>query len=446
MPLHQMAWIIPVSKQSGRVDLHPMKKIRTDPIRKSISIRVPGSKSFTHRILIASALSDGVCRIDNPLKSEDTLLTACGLQQMGIDIEDRGTFMWVHGAGGVLQPAAKEIHLGNSGTSVRLLTGICAIGNGRYLLTGTERMRERPVQDLLDGLRQLGVRAASIAGNGCPPVEVYGKAIEGGTVSLDCHVSSQYLSSMLLMAPLSSKGVEINVVRGPVSKPYIDMTLEVMNLLGVTVNREGYEKFSVPGAQVYRSGNYIVEPDCSQAGYFWAAAAVAGASIRVERIESRTRQGDVRFVQVLEKMGCRIQEDSTGIAVTGGPLSGIDADMSDMPDMAPTLAVVAAFARGTTTIRNVGHLKAKESDRLESTARELSRMGIDVACGDDGLTITGGKAHGARINTYNDHRIAMSFAVAGLKVPGIQIENESCVSKSFPNFWEVFDSMYESSN
>jgi 3-phosphoshikimate 1-carboxyvinyltransferase len=443
-----MARILSISKQSRRVKgvllqkAFVMKKIRTEPI-KNISVQVPGSKSFTHRILIASALSDGVCRIDNPLRSEDTLLTASGLRQMGVDIEDHGPYMVVHGTGGVLKPATGEICLGNSGTSVRLLTGICAIGSGRYVITGTARMRERPVQDLLDGLQQLGVRAASITGNGCPPVEVFGQTIEGGMVNLDCHVSSQYLSSMLLMAPFSVKGIDINVVKGPVSRPYIEMTIEVMERLGVTVRREGYEKFFVPGGQTYRSGEYDVEPDCSQAGYFWAAAAVTGASVKVKGVDLETSQGDVRFAQVLGEMGCIVKDDSEGLTVTGGPLSGIDVDMSDMPDMVPTLAVAAAFARGTTVIRNVAHLKAKESDRLGSVVKELSKMGITAACDDNGMTITGGKAHGARIETYNDHRMAMSFAVAGLKVHDIYIENESCVSKSFPNFWEVFESLYE---
>ncbi len=420
-----------------------MKKIRTVSVKKSVSVRVPGSKSFTHRILIASALSDGVCRIENPLRSEDTLLTASGLRQMGIDITDNGSHMVVHGNGGVLKTAAGEIFLGNSGTSVRLLTGICAIGSGRYVITGTERMGERPIQDLLDGLQQLGIRATSVKKNGCPPVEIFGKTVEGGTVCLDCHISSQYLSSILLMAPFSVKGLEIKVVKGPVSRPYVDMTLEVMGRLGVTAHREGYEKFFVPGGQVYRSGAYAVEPDCSQAGYFWASAAVNGTSVKVDGVDFGTTQGDVRFAQVLEEMGCLVKEDDGGITVTGSTLSGIDVDMSDMPDMVPTLAVVAAFARGTTVIRNVGHLKAKESDRLGSVVKELSKMGIEAVCNDDGMTVAGGKAHAAAIDTYNDHRMAMSFAVAGLRVPGIQIRDESCVSKSFPNFWEVFESMYE---
>ncbi len=419
-----------------------MKEIKTAPV-KNTTVQVPGSKSYTHRILIASALSDGACRIENPLRSEDTLFTVKGLRGMGVKIEDHTEYLLVRGNGGRLETAEEDIYLGNSGTSVRLLTGICGIGNGRYLITGTSRMQERPIQDLLDGLSQLGIRAASIHGNGCPPIEIFGKKIEGGRVDLNCHVSSQYLSSILLMAPFSLKGIEINVVNGPVSKPYIDMTLEVMKRMDVEVSREGYDRFFVPGHQIYRSGTYEVEPDCSQAGYFWAAAAVTGASITVRGIHSDTRQGDVRFSKVLGEMGCRITEENEGICVTGGPLKGICVDMSDMPDMVPTLAVVAAFAEGTTEISNVSHLRAKESDRLQSVVNELTKMGIVADCGGSGLRITGGRGHGASIDTYNDHRMAMSFSVAGLKIPDIRIENEFCVSKSFPNYWEVFESIYE---
>lgn len=418
-----------------------MREIKTAAIRNT-TVTVPGSKSYTHRLLIASALSDGKCDVINPLKSEDTLLTVDGLRKMGIGIGEKPDRMVVTGSSGNLKPASGEIHLGNSGTSVRLLTGICGIGNGRYVITGTSRMQERPIQDLLDGMVQLGIQARSIRGNGCPPVEIVGRAIDAGTVNLDCHVSSQYLSSMLLMAPFSKKGIEIRVSKGPVSKPYIDMTLEVMNLLSVEVTREGYEKFFIPGNQIYRSGVYEVEPDCSQAGYFWAAAAITGASIAVRGVHPKTRQGDVRFSEVLESMGCSIVAENEGIRVTGGVLKGISVDMSDMPDMVPTLAVVAAFAEGKTEIRNVAHLRAKESNRLESVADELEKIGIDAKCSDTGITITGGRPRAARISTYNDHRMAMSFAVAGLKTKGIFIENETCVTKSFPNFWDVFDSLY----
>ena len=293
-----------------------MKEIRTAPIKNTI-IQVPGSQSYTHRIIIASALSNGICHIRNPLRSEDTLLTAEGLRQMGVDIQDHTSHLVVRGCNGFLKSADEEIYLGNSGTSVRLLTGICSIGNGRYVITGSPRMCQRPIQDLLDGLVQLGIRARSIQGNGCPPIEIFSQKIEGGTISLDCSVSSQYLSSILLMAPFSTKGIDVRVEKGPVSKPYIDMTLEVMRLLGVEVEREAYERFFVPGGQVYQPGTYEVEPDCSQAGYFWAAGAITGGSVTVRNIHPNTRQGDVRFAEVLGKMGCRVTQEKEGICVGG---------------------------------------------------------------------------------------------------------------------------------
>jgi len=416
-------------------------EIKSQKIYDSI-ITVPGSKSYTHRILIASALSDGVCTITNGLRSEDTLLTLGALKQMGITVDVWDDRIVVHGQHGKLKPCQDPVQLGNSGTSMRLLTAVAALGQGSYTLTGIERMQERPIQDLLDGLAQMGVAARSKNNTGCPPVEVIGGKVSGGSVALRCGVSSQFLSALLLIAPYTQKGVEINIIEGPVSKPYVDMTVDVMEELGVQIKREGYESFSVAGEQVYRAGSYAVEPDCSQAGYFWAAAAITGIKIKVKGTTNKTRQGDVRFSQVLENMGCKINHDVDGISVCGGTLSGITADMADMPDMVPTLAVVAAFARGTTVIENVGHLKAKESDRLGSVVKELSKIGIEASCSDTGMKITGGSPNGAEIETYGDHRMAMSFALVGLRVPGIIIRDENCVEKSFPDFWEVFEQLY----
>ena len=244
------------------------------------------------------------------------------------------------------------------------------------------------------------------------------------------------------MAPYTRQGLHITVSHGPVSRPYIDMTVDVMAACGVATQRRGYTEFRVGGGQTYRAGAYAVEPDCSQAGYFWAAAALTGRCIRVAGIPAATRQGDVRFTHVLEQMGCRIERCDDAIAVHGGPLCGVEVDLGDMPDLVPTLAVVAAFARGTTAIHNVAHLKDKESDRLAAVTRELTRMGVEVRQTADGLVIRGGKAHGATIRTYDDHRIAMSFALAGLVIPGVVIEDEKCVAKSFPGFWDVFEGLY----
>ena len=420
-----------------------MIEIKSQHLNPRCEVVVPGSKSYTHRILIASALSDGECRIQNALISEDTLLTLQALRQMGIRIDEPSNdHIIVSGSSGTFKPCADRIFLGNSGTSMRLLTAVAALGQGTFTLTGTDRMAERPIQDLINALEQLGVRIRSKNHNGCPPVEIIGKEISGGSVSINCRTSSQYLSALLLIAPYTNRGMDILVTEGPVSRPYVDMTVDVMDQFGVTVSREGYDRFKVAGKQIYRAGAYTVEPDGSQAGYFWAAAAVCGTEIKVKGVTANSHQGDVNFAKLLATMGCEIAAEPDGIAISGRYLRAADVDMGDMPDMVPTLAVVAAFAEGTTIIRNVSHLKAKESDRLAAVVNELVKMGIDARCSADELIVTGGKPRGAEIETYGDHRIAMSFAVAGLVAGGTIIRGESCVEKSFPNFWEVFEGLY----
>lgn len=418
-----------------------MKVIKAQKIRNA-RVQVPGSKSYTHRLLICTALSDGLCEIRHPLKSEDTCLTAAALSRMGADISECGDHFQVQGVSGRLQPCTEPIFLGNSGTSMRLLTAVAALGRGAYTLTGTERMQERPIRDLLEGLHHIGVRVRSIHSNGCPPVVIEGGKVAGGCLSLDCAISSQYLSALLLIGPYTRGGLDITVTRGPVSKPYVDMTIAVMERCGVPVERDGYQRFKIPPGLHYRAGTYTVEPDCSQAGYFWAAAAVTGACVTVSGITADSLQGDLRFLEVLQQMGCRVRTDASGASVEGGSLRGVDVDMADMPDLVPTLAVVAAFAEGTTVIRNVAHLRAKESDRLAAVAAELGKMDVAVTCTDSGLVIEGGRPAAARIDTYGDHRIAMSFAVAGLVVPGVVIADETVVVKSFPNFWDVFEGLY----
>lgn len=418
-----------------------MIEIKPGDIEDS-SVSVPGSKSYTHRMLIAAALSDGACEVRNPLNSEDTLITRRCLSEMGVSIEEMPDHLRIQGTSGRLRSPEDPVDLGNSGTSMRLLAAVAALGQGVCVLTGSQRMQQRPIQDLLDGLNQLGVGARAVNADGCPPIEVTGGGLKGGSVTIDCRISSQYLSALLMIAPFAKEAVTITVSGGLVSRPYIDMTVAVMEEFGIAVDRHGYERFVVTGGQTYRAGDHAVEPDCSQAGYFWAAAAISGAVITVAGTSKNSLQGDVRFTECLAAMGCRVAEDSDGIKVTGNPLTGVIVDMADMPDMVPTLAVVAAFARGTTVIENVAHLRAKESDRLGAVAAELKKMGIKADCVGSGLRIVGGNPQGASIDTYNDHRIAMSFALAGLKVPGIKIKDETCVKKSFPKFWEVFESLY----
>ncbi|MDJ0889008.1 MAG: 3-phosphoshikimate 1-carboxyvinyltransferase [Desulfobacterales bacterium] len=414
-----------------------MIAIETRPIR-NCAVRVPGSKSYTHRVLIAAAMSSGKCTLLNALRSEDTDLTLGALRQMGADIVERGDTIDMVGCAGRFHPTADPIYLGNSGTSMRLLMSTACLGEGDYLLTGTPRMQERPVQPLVDALGQAGVRAECINGTGCPPVRIHGGDATGGEVAIDCSLSSQFLSSLLLAAPGLKRGLDIRVIGTAVSRPYIDMTIEILDRFGVQIERKGYERFMVAGGQTFNPGRYAVESDASNASYFWAIGAISGRRITVEGIRQSSLQGDLGIVERLERMGCRITRSKEALGVQGGELRGIDTDMGNMPDMVPTLAVVAAFARGTTVIRNVAHLKAKECDRLAAVMTELGRMGIETRSDGNDLTIVGGKPHGAEIETYDDHRIAMSFAVAGLMAMGTRIRNERCVDKSFPGFWQVF--------
>ena len=417
-----------------------MIEIKPHPIGRC-RVRVPGSKSYTHRTLIAAALADGRCTVKSPLRSQDTLLTLAALEKMGAGVCDHEKIIEIQGLNGRFRPCDEPIYLANSGTSMRLLAGVAALGQGSYRFTGTPRMYHRPIGHLLEALNRLGIAARSLEASGCPPVEIPGGQAAGGSVAINCSVSSQFLSALLLMAPCTPKGMNITVSHGPVSKPYVDMTVEILTRFGIRVAREGYTRFEVAGNQVYRAGEYAVAPDASQAGYFWGAAAITGGSVTVEGVTADSTQGDVGLARVFEQMGCRVDHEPQGITVTGGDLHAVTVDMADMPDMVPTLAVVAAFAEGTTVIENVSHLKAKECDRLAATCSELRKMGVDAVADDNRLRVTGGRPQGASIDTYDDHRIAMSFAMAGLAVPGVKIQNPACVEKSFPTFWQVWASL-----
>jgi 3-phosphoshikimate 1-carboxyvinyltransferase len=406
--------------------------------RVSATLTLPGSKSFTHRALIAAALAEGESRLTNALKAEDTELTAQALGRLGAGIEWQGATVRVMGSGGRLKPVAEPLHLGNSGTSMRFLTALAALGTGQYVLTGSPRLCERPMGELLEALQQLGVKAVSQRGDGCPPVVVQG-GLAGGRASLSGAVSSQYLSALLFIGPLAPRGVEIEVTGELVSRPYVNMTLEVLAGFGISHYREGYRYFRVPGGQEYAPQDYAIEGDASSASYFWAAAALTGGRVTITNLSLESCQGDIDFLSVLARLGCRIDSSPTGLTVAGGPLQGIQVNMANMPDLVPTLAVLAAFARGDTVITGAAHLRHKESDRLAAVAAELGKMGIEVQETEDGLIIHGGQPRGAEIETYQDHRIAMAFAVAGLRVPGVVIKDPGCVAKSFPDFWEFLD-------
>ncbi|WP_417912754.1 3-phosphoshikimate 1-carboxyvinyltransferase [Candidatus Electronema sp. TJ] len=404
-------------------------------------IRVPGSKSLTQRALIAAALAEGESVLLGPLASEDTRYTMTALRQMGIAIDDSDPAAWqVRGCGGRIQTPAEDIFLGNNGTATRFLTSVAALGHGRFRIGGGERMAQRPIAPLMQALQGWQVRIASEAGTGCPPLRIDADGLSGGPTVLPEGKSSQYLSSLLLVAPYARQPAELTVQGEVLSKPYVEMTLAVMKDFGIHAEAAAsLAEFRIPQG-CYKGTRYAVEGDASGASYFWAAAAVTGGKITVANVPSPSLQGDSGLVQLLAKMGCAVSTAQGGITVQGpAVLRSIEADMGDMPDVAPTLAVVAAFAQGATVISNIAHLRIKECDRLSVMVTELRKLGVEAE-EEDGRMIIHGKGgaglHGAEIATYEDHRIAMCFAVAGLRVPGVSIHGEDCVVKSFPDFWE----------
>ncbi len=404
-----------------------------------IQIRPP------HRALIAAGLARGVSRLKNVLVCEDTLYTVAGLRDLGIEILLDGDDAQIVGAGGQLShfDRSKEIYVGNSGTSFRLLLSTVALSRGEYILTGTPRMQARPIGGLVSALSRMGVKAVCPEKKGYPPVRIQSGVIPGGKVTIPGNQSSQFVSSLLLAGPYAENAMEIEVTGQVVSRPYVDLTIEVMAQFGVCVIREGYHYYKIPDNSKYQACPFSVEGDVSSASYFWAAAAVTGGSVTTQNIHPQTtRQGDIRFLDILEKMGCHVQSQTGHVTVSGGPLCGIDADMNTMPDMVPTLAAIALFARGRTVIRNVAHLRHKESDRLKAVASEWRRLGGQIQELPDGLIIQGDrKLHGVKADTYNDHRLAMALAVVALNVPGLNIKNKGCVNKSFPRFWNLWKTL-----
>lgn len=410
-------------------------------------VSVPGSKSLTQRALIAAALARGTSQLHGPLASEDTHYTMAALRAMGVACDDSDPDCWlVEGKGGRIVAPPQPIYLGNNGTATRFLTSVAGLGQGRFHITGSERMAQRPILPLMQALQGWQVDITSDGGSGCPPLTIQGKGLSGGKTVLPEGKSSQYLSSLLLVAPYAAAPAELEVQGEILSKPYVTMTLAVMADFGIRVEAApGLNFFRIPQGQ-YQGRSYQIEGDASGASYFWGAAAVTGGRVTVANVPVPSLQGDAQLLPYLARMGCRIEQRESGIALIGTTaLEGIEVDMGDMPDVAPTLAVVAAFAEGTTVINNIAHLRIKECDRVSAVVTELRKMGAQVEEEHDRMIIhgqAGGRnLHGARIDTYNDHRMAMCFAVAGLRIPGIEITGEDCVAKSFPDFWERFGRM-----
>ena len=402
-------------------------------------VRLPGSKSYTNRVLPIAALARGRSEISGVLESDDTRYMVEALRALGIAVEaDWGAErVVIEGCDGSIPVQRAELFLGNSGTSMRFLTALVALGFGEYRLDGTERMRQRPLQPLIDGLRDLGVDSHSESGNGCPPVLVRSNGLPGELVRMRGDLSSQYFTALALAAPYAHGTLTIEVEGELVSKPYLDMTSAAMSAFGVTMHNDAYRRFWVEPGQRYVGRAYQVEPDASAASYFFALAAVTGGTIGVAGLPASSAQGDLRFVDVLEQMGCIVERGETVTVIGPAQLRGLEVDMNAISDTVMSLAAIAPFADAPVSIRNVGHIRLKETDRIAAIATELGRMGIRVDEHTDGLIVYPGQPQPATVRTYDDHRMAMSFAITGVRARGIRIADPDCVSKTVPRYWEI---------
>lgn len=398
----------------------------------------PPSKSYTHRALIAGALASGRTRIARPLRAADTELTARGLEALGVPLEWLPGEVTVAGCGGIFPaPGEVTIDCGNSGTTLRLLTSAALLARHPVVLTGNPRMLERPVGPLAGALRTLGGDVAFVGRPGYPPIRISGR-LRGGKTEIDGSISSQFVSSILMAAPYAEEDVELTLLAAPASRSYLDVTADVMLRFGARIERRGYDWFRVESGVPYRGRDYPVEGDYSSASYLFAVAAVCGGRVAVTGLNPESVQGDRRFLDALEEMGCRVTSGREAVTVERtGDLHGIEIDMSSSPDTVQTLAAVAATAASPTTITGTAHLQYKESDRVGVTAETLRRMGAGVEVTEDSLTVTPAPLHGVAVDPHDDHRTAMAFAVLGLAVGGMAIRDPECVEKSFPGFWEA---------
>lgn len=412
-------------------------EIRPLPGPIDATVRLPGSKSLTNRALVIAALADGESVLRGALESDDTRWMVEALGALGFSVEwNRGEgTVRVRGAAGSIPAGRAELFGGNAGTTVRFLVGLTALGRGRFRIDGDARMRERPIQDLLDALAALGVQARSEQGNGCPPVVVESAGIAGGEASVAGETSSQFASSILLAAPYAKADVTLRVRGDLVGAPFVEMTLAMMRRAGVEIARKG-SAIRVRSGQRYRAGEIPIEPDATAASYFMALPALLGGEVRVEGLGADSLQGDVAFTEVVAKMGAKVDRRSGAIVVRGSSLRGIDHDFRGISDTFLTAAALAPFASSRSVLRGIGHTRKQESDRVAAVARELGRLGVKVKERADALEIEPSLPHGGEVETYEDHRIAMSFALVGLRVPGIRIRNPGCVAKTFPDYFE----------
>ena len=419
--------------------------VAAKPVCKTV--RPPGSKSITNRALVCAALAKGQSRLSGVLDSQDTRAMVQGLRQLGFILESdwAHSFIDITGSSGTIPVRNATIHCEASGTTMRFLSAMCALGQGEFTLDGTHRMRQRPIGDLAAALESLGVQV-TVSELQCPPITIrairspHAETLFGGSCSVQSSVSSQFASGLAMIGPCTSHGLTIVFEGQRVSVPYLDMTRRVMESFGASVQCEEPTKWSI-AATGYQGISYAIEPDASAASYFFAAAAITGGSVEVRGLSRVSMQGDVGFCDALEKMGVVVEWLPDAIRVSGPPRNGIDIDMNSISDTVPTLAVVAMFAPGPTTIRNVAHIRFKETDRISDLVRELQKLGVNVTETLDSIHIQPQTYRGTLLETYDDHRMAMSLSLAGLRIPGVHIKDPLCVCKTFPGYWTAISNL-----
>ncbi|MBM3459149.1 MAG: 3-phosphoshikimate 1-carboxyvinyltransferase [Armatimonadetes bacterium] len=423
-------------------DPYPLVPFPT-PIQAEIT--VPGSKSYTNRALLIAALAEGESVLENALFSDDTDRMSDSLRRLGFSVQaDPAAYCFrVQGEGGRIPAIEAVLDTGNSGTTARSLLALLALGSGRYRLDGDARMRERPIQPLIQALADLGAHVHAVEGNGCPPVEIQACGLAGGEVTMCGSQSSQYFTALMLIAPVTRDGLQIRVAGELVSKPYLDLTADVMAAFGARAERDpNWRWIHIAGRQGYRARRYGIEPDASNASYFFAAAALTGGQVRVRNLSAESQQGDLAFLDVLEAMGCRVERRPAEIVVTGpGQLRGIAVDANAFSDTAQTLYGMAPFLAGPLEVRGVEHSRHQECDRISAAVTELRRLGQSVEEFPDGLRVTPQPVRPATVQTYQDHRMAMGFSLVGLRVPGIAIADPGCTAKTFPDYWRRLEAL-----
>jgi 3-phosphoshikimate 1-carboxyvinyltransferase len=412
-----------------------MKSVNT-MTRKSVTVAAPPAKAYTLRALVLASLAEGTSRVKNPLLGQDQLHLIECLKSLGASIKEDGNDLLVTGCAGKYHPQKEELNAGESGVTMNFLSSLSALCDKEVILTGKEGLLRRPIAEVIDGVHQLGGRVTYLAKEGFPPVRIHPSPLKGGKTTMSGSKTSQYFSSLVLTGALTEGETTILCSDEMSEKPYFDITTSMMAQFGVKTDNRDYKEIHIPAGQKYRSCDIAVEGDYSSATFFCLAAAVCGTAVTITGLNRDSVQGDREILPLLEKMGCSVKWNGGDVTVKGGPLKAITADGTDIPDMVPSLAVAAAFADGESVFTGVGRLRFKECDRLEAIRMNLEAMGCQVRYDEDNLYVTGSKLHGTKIDSHNDHRIAMAFAVAGLATGDQEIGEPGCVSKSFPDFWE----------